>query len=96
MMKDSTRYAATGSWGFGLFQQTWRRGVDENLLPLFGNIATAMHNFVAHCHTERNHQGLANRLISPEAAILETPAWSSAASAWAHAELLLPRRGLSW
>ena len=26
-----------------------------------------MHNFVAHYHTERNHQGLANRLISPEA-----------------------------
>ena len=27
---------------------------------------SATHNFVAHYHTERNHQGLANRLISPE------------------------------
>ena len=36
---------------------------------LFGeeSLRTAMHNFVAHYHTERNHQGLANRLISPEA-----------------------------
>jgi putative transposase len=36
---------------------------------LFGEDAlrTAMQNFVAHYHTERNHQGLANQLISPEA-----------------------------
>jgi hypothetical protein len=27
---------------------------------------TAIQNFVAHYHTERNHQGLANRIISPE------------------------------
>ncbi|MGA3029035.1 MAG: hypothetical protein ABSF98_30215 [Bryobacteraceae bacterium] len=27
---------------------------------------TAIHNFMAHYHAERNHQGLANRLISPE------------------------------
>jgi len=32
-----------------------------------GSLRTAIHNFVAHYHTERNHQGLANRLISPEA-----------------------------
>jgi putative transposase len=31
-----------------------------------GSLRTAIHNFVAHYHTERNHQGLANRLISPE------------------------------
>jgi hypothetical protein len=30
-------------------------------------LRTAIHNFVAHYHTERNHQGLANRLISSEA-----------------------------
>ena len=36
---------------------------------LFGeeSLRTATNNFVAHYHTERNHQGLANRLISPEA-----------------------------
>src|SRR2546430_1187935 len=35
---------------------------------LFGeqSLRTAIHNFVAHYHIERNHQGLANRLISPE------------------------------
>ena len=31
-----------------------------------GSLRTAIHNFVAHYHTERNHQGLGNRLISPE------------------------------
>jgi transposase InsO family protein len=30
-----------------------------------------MQNFVAHYHAERNHQGLANRLISPEAGHLD-------------------------
>jgi transposase InsO family protein len=35
---------------------------------LFGeeSLRTAIHNFITHYHTERNHQGLANRLISPE------------------------------
>src|SRR5216683_521595 len=39
---------------------------------LFGekSLRTAIHNFIAHYHTERNHQGLANRLISPQAAHL--------------------------
>jgi hypothetical protein len=35
----------------------------------FGNVitaGTAIQNFVAHYHGERNHQGLANQLISPE------------------------------
>ena len=38
-------------------------------MALFGedSLRTAIGNFVAHYHTERNHQGLANRLISPEA-----------------------------
>jgi hypothetical protein len=31
------------------------------------SLRTAISNFVAHYHAERNHQGLANRLISPEA-----------------------------
>ena len=36
---------------------------------LFGeeSLRTAIHNFIAHYHSERNHQGLANRLISSEA-----------------------------
>jgi hypothetical protein len=35
---------------------------------LFGeqSLRTSIHNFVAHYHNERNHQGLANRLIYPE------------------------------
>ena len=30
------------------------------------SLRTAIENFVAHYHTENNHQGLANRIISPE------------------------------
>jgi putative transposase len=35
---------------------------------LFGedSLRTAAQNFVAHYHNERNHQGLANRLINPD------------------------------
>ena len=45
------------------------------------SLRAAIHNFVAHYHAERNHQGLANRLISPERAISTTQARSSGASA---------------
>jgi hypothetical protein len=31
------------------------------------SLRAAIQNFVAHYHSERNHQGLANQLISPEA-----------------------------
>ena len=31
------------------------------------SLRTAIQNFVAHYHSERNHQGLANQLISPDA-----------------------------
>ena len=36
---------------------------------LFGeeSLRTAISNFIAHYHAERNHQGLANRLISSDA-----------------------------
>src|SRR5260370_39544996 len=34
------------------------------------SLRTAIHNFVAHYHTERNHQGLENRLIIPQAGYL--------------------------
>jgi hypothetical protein len=37
-------------------------------LILFGeeSLRTAIQNLVVHYHTERNHQGLSNRLINPE------------------------------
>ena len=49
------------------FVRTIKESCLERLI-LFGegSLRTAIHNFVAHYHTERNHQGLANRLISPE------------------------------
>src|SRR5437879_10853769 len=50
------------------FVRTIKESCLERMI-LFGeeSLRTTMHNFVAHYHTERNHQGLANRLISPEA-----------------------------
>jgi len=47
------------------------RTIKESCLDrmiLFGeeSLRTAIQNFISHYHTERNHQGLANRLISPE------------------------------
>jgi putative transposase len=38
------------------------------------SLRTAIRNFVAHYHSERNHQGLANRLILPAVGHLENPA----------------------
>jgi transposase InsO family protein len=40
-----------------------------NRMIFFGeeSLRTAIQNFVAHYHSERHHQGLANQLISPEA-----------------------------
>ena len=40
-----------------------------NRMMLFGeeSLRTAIQNFVAHYHSERHHQGLANQLIRPEA-----------------------------
>jgi putative transposase len=48
------------------------RSVKESCLErliLFGesSLRTAVQNFVAHYHSERNHQGLDNRLIQPDA-----------------------------
>src|SRR6266446_9747042 len=49
------------------FVRTIKESCLERMI-LFGedSLRTAVHHFVAHYHTERNHQGLANRLISPE------------------------------
>jgi putative transposase len=40
-----------------------------NRIIFFGeeSLRAAVQNFVAHYHSERNHQGLANQLISSEA-----------------------------
>ena len=50
------------------FVRTIKESCLERMI-LFGedSLRTAIQNFVSHYHSERNHQGLANRLISPEA-----------------------------
>jgi putative transposase len=54
------------------YAERFVRSIKESCLErmiLFGeeSLRTAIRNFVAHYHSERNHQGLANRLIVPEA-----------------------------
>jgi transposase InsO family protein len=54
------------------YAERFVRSIKESCLEriiLFGeeSLRTAIRNFVAHYHSERNHQGLANRLIHPEA-----------------------------
>jgi transposase InsO family protein len=53
------------------YAERFVRTIKESCLKrtiLFGEgpLRTALHNFVAHYHTERNHQGLANRIISQD------------------------------
>jgi putative transposase len=53
------------------YAERFVRSIKESCLErmiLFGeeSLRTAIQNFVAHYHSERNHQGLANQLISPE------------------------------
>ena len=53
------------------YAERFVRSIKESCLErmiFFGeeSLRTAMQNFVAHYHSERNHQGLANQLISPE------------------------------
>ena len=53
------------------------RSIKESCLGrliLFGesSLRTAVQNFVTHYHSERNHQGLGNRLIFPDAAAVGT------------------------
>ena len=54
------------------YAERFVRSIKESCLErmiLFGedSLRTAIQNFVAHYHSERNHQGLSNQLISPEA-----------------------------
>src|SRR5258707_2658769 len=53
------------------YAERFVRSIKESCLDrmiFFGeeSLRTAIQNFVAHYHSERNHQGLANQLISPE------------------------------
>jgi putative transposase len=53
------------------YAERFVRSIKESCLKrviFFGeeSLRTAIQNFVVHYHRERNHQGLANRLISPE------------------------------
>jgi putative transposase len=53
------------------YAERFVRSIKESCLErmiLFGeqSLRTAIHNFVVHYHFERNHQGLENRLITPE------------------------------
>jgi len=62
------------------------RSIKESCLDrmiFFGeaSLRTAVQNFVEHYHSERNHQGPANRIICPEAGIWERRVPSSAVSA---------------
>jgi hypothetical protein len=60
-----------------------------------GSLRTAVQNFVAHYHSERNQQGLDNRLIQPET---EPPGkhrrGSAPGTSGRHAELLLQSCGI--
>jgi transposase InsO family protein len=48
------------------FVRTIKESCLERMILLGeASLRTAIHNFVAHYHTERNHQGLANQLIIP-------------------------------
>jgi len=55
------------------FVRTIKESCLERMI-LFGeeSLRTAIHNFVVHYHTERNHQGLGNRLTIPQAGHLVT------------------------
>jgi putative transposase len=61
------------------------RSINESCLErliLLGesSLRTAVQNFVAHYHSERNHQGLGNRLILPDPDIAAASAVFSVAS----------------
>ena len=53
------------------YAERFVRSIKESCLErmvLFGecSLRKAIHEFMAHYHSERNHQGLGNRLIIPE------------------------------
>ena len=58
-------------------------------------LSSVIYQYLAHYHTERNHQGLANQLIAPEPDLGSQTGQASRAPGWG-AELLLSRRGVTW
>jgi len=54
-----------------LFEASRESCLDRLIFFSEKSLRSTMQNFVAHYHAERNHQGLANRLISPEAGHLD-------------------------
>ena len=64
------------------FVRTIKESCLERMIQ-FGeeSLRTAIQNFVAHYHTERNHQGLSNRLINAEVGHLCKPGCDPAAPA---------------
>jgi putative transposase len=57
------------------YAERFVRGIKESCLDRMifigeQSLRTAIQNFAAHYHSERNHQGLANQLISPEGCLL--------------------------
>jgi hypothetical protein len=59
------------------YAERFVRSIKESCLDrmiLFGeaSLRTAIKHFVAHHHSERNHQGLANRVVLPESGPLES------------------------
>jgi putative transposase len=61
------------------FAERFVRSIKESCLDcliLFGeaSLRKAVHEFVAHYHLERNHQGLQNRLIIPDPQVFRNPA----------------------
>ena len=75
------------------------RSIKESCLDrmiLFGerSLKTAIRNFVAHYHSERNHQGLANRIILPETSHLGASGSVQKRATGRPVELLLSNGGL--
>src|SRR5260370_41423975 len=69
------RHAAHLQTHSNAYAERFVRSIKQSCLErmiLFGedSLRKAVHEFVAHYQQERNHQGLANRLISPEASHL--------------------------
>lgn len=61
----------TSSFPWERFVRSIKESCLERLI-LFGgcSLRTAVHKLVAHYHSERNHQGLDNRLIQPDPVLL--------------------------
>ena len=73
MLEPQTQKSRT-HWDLNAHAERFVRSIKESCLErliLFGesSLRAAVQNFVTHYHSERNHQGLSNRLIFPDAAV---------------------------